>query len=163
MTLRKAELKDYAQYCALYADAEQILYMSDESGEESITDEEIQSIIEKLPVDLDFINSLYDLSQEEYERMLMSKKIFLLEDDNSQIIGYISAILIKRNSYRIDELAMIYRECDTLVLQTIIADLVSKIPSAKEISFLPSNKKVKEMLEILGFEKDRGGIYSKRT
>lgn len=165
MTLRKAELIDFTQFCVLYAESSyQVLYLPDESDEEhKVTDEEINSVLDMLQIDLEFINSQYEnLSQERYEEMLKNKKIFLLEDDNGQIVGYISAIVIKRYSYRIDEIAMINRKCDAFTLRTIIADLVSKIPNMKEISIFPSNKKAKEILEMLEFQKDRGGIYSKR-
>lgn len=162
MTLRKAELTNFAQFCALYSESSyQVLYLSDE--EHKMTDEEIRSVLDMLPIDLEFINSQYEnLSKERYQEMLMNKKIFLLEDDNGQIIGYISALVMKRYSYRIDEIAMINRKCDAFTLRTIIAGLVSEISNMKEISIFPSNKKVKEILEVLGFQKDRGGIYSKR-
>lgn len=162
MTLREAELKDFAQYSALYCNSSyQVLYLSNDS-ETGIIEKETQSIIDILGINITSINSKYEnFSEEEFEKQLMDKKIFLIEDDG-QIIGYISLFLIKKRSYRIDELAMIHM-CDTSTLQDIIADITSKIPSAKEISVFPSNNKMKEMLDMLEFEKDRGGIYSKRA
>lgn len=167
MTLRKAELKDFAQYSALYYNSSyQVLYLSDTPGDldNEITEKEIDFIINILGIDMESIDSKYEnFSKEEFEKQLIDKKIFMLED-NGQIIGYVSLFLMKRRTYRIDELAMIFPcECDTLALQEIMADLNAMIPDAKEISVFPSNKMVKQMLYTLGFEKSRGGIYSKRA
>lgn len=166
MTLRKAELKDFAQYSALYCNSSyQVLYSSDtpeDLDNNEIAEKERDFIINILGIDMEFIDSKYEnFSNEEFKKQLINKKIFLLED-NDQIIGYVSLFLMKRRTYRIDELAMLF-PCNILALKEIIADLNVMIPDAKEISVLPSNKMVKQMLDTLGFEKSRGGIYSKRA
>ena len=159
MTLRKAELTDFANYKAMYNDSSiQWLYLSNESDEKDMN-EEIKAIIEGWE---DYIKIYYEnYSEDDFRKDLKSKAIFIIEQDFN-IIGYVSIFRNGKNEYRIEEWAMTMIS-NMQILEDVMVAIFSKIPKEKKITVFPSNKTAKSFFEKMRFDKDRGGIYSKRT
>lgn len=159
MTLRKAKLTDFANYKAMYNDSSiQWLYLSNESDEKDMN-EEIKAIIEGWEY---YIKPYYEnYSEDDFREDLKSKAIFIIEQDFN-IIGYVSIFRNGKNEYRIEEWAMTMIS-NMQILEDVIVAIFSKIPKEKKITVFPSNKTAKSFFEKMRFDKDRGGIYSKRT
>lgn len=159
MTLRKAELTDFANYKAMYNDSSiQWLYLSNESDEKDMN-EEIKAIIEGWEY---YIKLYYEnYSEDDFRKDLKSKAIFIIEQDFN-IIGYVSIFRNGKNEYRIEEWAMTMIS-NMQILEDVMVAIFSKIPKEKKITVFPSNKTAKSFFEKMRFDKDRGGIYSKRT
>lgn len=159
MTLRKAELTDFANYKAMYNDSSiQWLYLSNESDEKDMN-EEIKAIIEGWEY---YIKIYYEnYSEDDFRKDLKSKAIFIIEQDFN-IIGYVSIFRNGKNEYRIEEWAMTMIS-NMQILEDVMVAIFSKIPKEKKITVFPSNKTAKSFFEKMRFDKDRGGIYSKRT
>lgn len=160
MTLRKAELTDFANYKAMYKDSSiQWLYLSNKSDEKDMN-EEIKAIIEGW--EYYYTNQYYEkYSEDDFRKDLKSKTIFIIKQ-GFHTIGYVSILRNGKNEYRIEEWAMTMIS-NMQILEDIMVAIFSKIPKEKKITVFPSNKTAKSFFEKMKFCKDRGGIYSKRT
>lgn len=145
MILRKAKLDDFEVFKKLYEDEKglyQFLYFTEHIPKPSNV---------KLPslfFDKSILNLYKNYTIERFEKDLGScTSYYMIEDDNTEIIGYISIFYSTQGKYRIAEWAMFNSDDDAKKVEILNCLKKLKLPRLKKFSICTSNKFV--LIDIL--------------